>query len=176
MHSDRAIIITGVKGSGKTTKLLNIIRLLKDKGIGIIGFIAVGEWLNGKRNKYTLVDAATEKSIVVCSVVQKEGYSKFGRFYFNPQAIKFGEKILLEHVTKQRVVVIDEVGPFEMEDRVWHSSLKFQLNSTNNILLIAVRESLVSDVMKKYNLTSASIFNIRVQNSDIVKEVISKMS
>lgn len=168
---NKVIIITGNKGDGKTTKIRDITDLLKDINANIAGFVAVGSWRNGERSSYTLIDLLTDEKSVICTDVATNGYDKQGRFYFNPKAIEFGKGILANVNTKKCVVVIDEIGPFELDNKVWHSSLRVLLDSTNNVLLLSVREKLVKDVVKKYNLNNTSIYNIEVDNHDIVKEI-----
>ena len=134
MSSNKVIIITGNKGKGKTTKLLNIIDLLKKENIRIAGFTAESEWNNGERNKYILVDINSDTSITLCTSNPCEGYKQYGRFFFNPEAIKFGQELLASHRNEKLVVVVDEVGPFELENKVWHSPLKYHLENTQNTI------------------------------------------
>ena len=63
------IIITGNKGDGKTTKLKNIVDLLRAVNVGVAGFVAVGEWQKGERSKYTLVDLVTGKLSTICTKI-----------------------------------------------------------------------------------------------------------
>ena len=169
--SNKVIIITGNKGDGKTTMLLNIVDVLKKNSIDIAGFVAVGEWRNSERSKYTLVDVASGKLALICTDTATKGYDKHGRFYFNPLAVKFGEKILSSTQTRKLVIVIDEIGPFELNDKVWHNSLVHHIEKTQNVLLLSVREKLVDDIVKKYILTNVSVYNTKANVADIVKEI-----
>ena len=169
--NNKVIIITGNKGEGKTTKLLNIIDLLKKENIRIAGFTAVSEWNNGERNKYILVDINSDKSITLCTSNPCEGYKQYGRFFFNPEAIKFGQELLASHRNERLIVVVDEVGPFELENKVWHSPLKYHLENTQNIILLSVRKKLVNDVLEKYNLHNATIYDIEEPIHNIIRKI-----
>lgn len=171
MTNNKVIIITGSKGEGKTTKLLNIINLLKKENIKIAGFTATGEWNNGERNKYTLNDINSEKSVILCTGFPVEDYQQHGRFYFNPKAIKFGNKLLKTNAKENLLIIIDEVGPFELDDQVWHNSLSQQLKTTQNTILLSVREKLVNNIIEKYNLKNASIYTIKEPDLNIVREI-----
>jgi len=172
MNSNKVVIITGDRGVGKTTKISDIINLLRENSIPVAGFVAIGEWGNGERSKYTLMDIVTGKSAIICTVKSTVGYAKHGRFYFNPLAVKFGENILYRQQDSSRVVVIDEIGPFELEGKVWHNLLVYNLKNTQNILLLSVREKLIDDIIEKYNLSNVSIYNVQESSTDIVKEII----
>jgi len=169
--NNKVIIIKGNKGDGKTTKLKNIVNLLKTANVGVAGFVAVGEWQNGKRSKYTLVDILTFKMSVICTVTATDGYQKHGRFYFNPNTIEFGENVLANIPTKKNVVVIDEIGPFELDGEVWHNSLQSLLNNTNHVLLISVRNKLIDEVINKYKLKNMLVFDVKSSDNEIIKKI-----
>jgi len=156
--NNKVIIITGEKGEGKTTKLLNIVRLLQNEGVQVIGFVAIGKWIKGVRHDYKLSDINSQESIILCTVLPVKNYKKHGKFYFNQAAINFGTKLLKTNSSKNLVVVIDEIGPFELENKVWHPSLKDHLETTQNTVLISVRKKLVNNIIDKYNLKKVIVF------------------
>ncbi len=49
---------------------------------------------------------------------------KSGRYYFNPAGLAEGnELIALNNLKEKQLVVIDEVGPMEMNDQGWAESI-----------------------------------------------------
>ena len=171
MHNSKVIIITGEKGDGKTTKLLKVVKGLINSGIQVIGFVAVAEWVDGKRNMYLLRDINSGQSVLLCTVVPTLNFTKHGRYYFNKDAIAFGQKILHAENSKESVVVIDEVGPFEIDSKVWHSSLLFHLNNGSR-LIITVRKSLVDSIILKYKLLNVVIYNADEPERIIISEIL----
>ena len=169
--NNKVIIITGKKGEGKTTKLLSIIDLLYEKKISTIGFTAKAEWEDGERNKYTLVDINSNNTITMCSAKPNENYSQNGRFYFNPLAIIFGDNILSNNTNKKSVIVIDEVGPSELDNKLWHKSLMHNLENTKNTILISVRETLVKSVINKYSLSNVKVYTLDEPIHNIISEI-----
>ncbi|MBC8319383.1 MAG: hypothetical protein H8E34_01535 [Bacteroidetes bacterium] len=172
MNTNKVIIITGDKGEGKTTKLLNIIDLLKKENISIAGFTAQAEWIDGVRNKYTLHDVNSESAITLCTGYKIEGYYQHGRFYFNPQAIDCGINLLTTKYKSKSVIVIDEVGPFELKNKIWHDGLLYQLKNTANTILMSVREKLVCDVIEKFSLKTVIIYKLNEPNIKIINKII----
>jgi len=169
--NNKVIIITGEKGEGKTTKILSIIKLLNVENINIIGFTAKAEWENGKRSKYTLIDIATDKTITMCSDKPNENYNQYGRFYFNPLAIRYGNKLLSASTNKKSIIVIDEIGPFELDNKLWHNSLQLILNTNQNTIILSVRKKLVSDIIDKYKLENVVVFSVSEPCQNIIKEI-----
>lgn len=171
MVKNNVIIITGNKGEGKTTKLQRIVKLIKKEKISMTGFLAYADLKDGDRNGYTLVDIVSSKSIILCSNEPCSTYEKIGRFYFNPLAIKFGQKLLNTNPVEKTLIVIDEVGPFELQNKIWYDSLVYQLGIPKNVILLIVRAKLVDEIIRKFEITNTNIYKLSVDDIDIVNEI-----
>ena len=171
MVKNNVIIITGNKGEGKTTKLQRIVKLIKKEKISMTGFLAYADLKDGDRNGYTLVDIVSSKSIILCSNEPCSTYEKIGRFYFNPLAIKFGQKLLNTNPVEKTLIVIDEVGPFELQNKIWYDSLVYQLGIPKNVILLIVRAKLVDEIIRKFEITNAKIYKLSGDDMDIVNEI-----
>lgn len=171
MVKNKVIIITGNKGEGKTTKLQRIVKLIKKEKISMTGFLAYADLKDGDRNGYTLVDIVSSKSIILCSNEPCSTYEKIGRFYFNPLAIKFGQKLLNTNPVEKTLIVIDEVGPFELQNKIWYDSLVYQLGIPKNVILLIVRTKLVDEIIRKFEITNAKIYKLSGDDMDIVNEI-----
>ena len=171
MVKNNVIIITGNKGEGKTTKLQRIVKLIKKEKISMTGFLAYADLKDGDRNGYTLVDIVSSKSIILCSNEPCSTYEKIGRFYFNPLAIKFGQKLLNTNPVEKTLIVIDEVGPFELQNKIWYDSLVYQLGIPKNVILLIVRTKLVDEIIRKFEITNTNIYKLSVDDIDIVNEI-----
>ncbi len=171
MVKNNVIIITGNKGEGKTTKLQRIVKLIKKEKISMTGFLAYADLKDGDRNGYTLVDIVSSKSIILCSNEPCSTYEKIGRFYFNPLAIKFGQKLLNTNPVEKTLIVIDEVGPFELQNKIWYDSLVYQLGIPKNVILLIVRTKLVDEIIRKFEITNAKIYKLSGDDMDIVNEI-----
>lgn len=171
MIKNKVFIITGKKGDGKTTKLQRIIEILKQQNQTIVGFIASAEIIDGQRNTYNLSDINTHASMQLCTSIPNKDYQKIGNFYFNEECIRFGNKVLEISNTEKKVVIIDEIGPFELKGMLWHKPLITQLHKTNNVVLISVRESLINDVINKYEISDFSIYKVDDDEMEIIKQI-----
>lgn len=172
MASSKVIIITGSKGEGKTTKLQELVKLIKESGISINGIIAEALIINNKRNTYSLLDIESNNSYILCSSNTIKNAIKIGNFFFNKDAIKFGNQIIMSDRDDKNILVIDEIGPFELKDKVWHNSLNTQLNHTNNLIIITVRNSLIKEVIQKYNIKNPKIFSVGENTENIINEIL----
>lgn len=175
MANNKVILITGNKGEGKTTKLRGIARILKQEKIPVVGFLATAEINNGHRNTYKLSDINTGISNQLCSSIPQQNHQKIGKFYFNEETLKLGNSILNNIGNEKKVVIIDEIGPFELQEKLWHLPLLYQLNKTTNVVIISVRNSLVEDVIKKYSITNYRCYKVIDNDEEIINEIKQEM-
>jgi nucleoside-triphosphatase THEP1 len=174
LANNNIIIISGKKGQGKTTKVKRIINVLRNIGVRMSGFITTTD--DDNRMTYILNDLNSGKSIVFCSLTNYDSsWEKIGKFYLNNSALTFGNNILQSNFTNNKLVIIDEIGSFEMNNKGWHDSLMYQLNTTDNTLLLIIRESLVEDIILKYNLKKVISYNVYESDLKIIDDITKKL-
>lgn len=158
----KVVVITGDQGEGKTTFLEQTLQLLRSANIQYSGILARGTWKNGFRDRFFLEDLQSDKKIVFCQRSIKEGWDKIRHFYINPEGQEFGKHALShEYVKHSSIVVIDEIGPFELEGRGWAGSLEVLLKSRISVLLVVIRRTLLGDVLQKWQITNTKQFDIK---------------
>ncbi len=125
------------------------------------------------RDTYILNDINSSDSIIFCSKVQQDlSVEKTGNFYISNDAIIFGNNILQTNHTDNTLIIIDEVGPFEISGNGWNDSLQYLLQETNNTILIVVRKSLVDKIITGYNLKNAVSYHVTEPDSKIVDYIL----
>jgi len=165
----RMIIIKGEKHRGKTSFAQKITDELKEKNYKITGFLAPGEFdLNG-RSEFSLQDLKNGKTHLLCSNKADKNLKKTGRFYFRESGLQFGRKILkTENLIGSDFVFIDELGPFELKGKGWSSSVEELLRNPDFKLVCLVRENLVYDILRRFGITDALIFDISEDSTETV--------
>lgn len=161
LKKSEIIIITGDVHQGKSTFTGNIIKNLKDRKVQIAGFLSVGVNKNGVRYGFELFDIQTSRQVELCTKeINKEWFS-FGHYYFNPDGIRFGEEILSEeNISGKQLIIIDEVGPIELNNKGWSGSIETLTNKYQIPQLWIVRKSLVRKIARKWNVGNVYIFDI----------------
>lgn len=95
------------------------------------------------------------------SEAHSAGWEKTGRFYFNPGAISLGNKILCNpDINNNDLVVVDEVGPFELDGKIWADSITKQIMGGSSPLLWVVRRQLAGKVIGKWKLKDPVIMDV----------------
>ena len=176
MQNRSIYIISGKQGFGKTTMLKSIIGELQSKGVKVGGFIAEGTWMNGIRDGFSLLRIIDNYSIPLCQSKPKKGYFNLGRFWFNPEAVKIGEETLDYGMTKDvDIVVIDEIGIFELQEKIWYNSFLKLLNERKMPVLITVREKIIKEVIEKFQLKNVIIFKSDEDTNSCAETIIDSL-
>ena len=172
MASQKVFIITGAQGEGKTTRLKEVLGLLQKNRRTFAGFVAEGTWENNKRTAFTLVNIQSGESVPLCSIVAKDNCLQEGRFYFNRAAIARGEKWLLDcDVSSAEFAVIDEIGIFELDNKIWHTAFQKLLNQSDCHLIITVRKSIIDRIIQKYRLKNVEVFSVKDKAVEIAERI-----
>lgn len=170
------IIIKGDTGEGKTTFTGKIIEHLRKNNKRVSGFLAIGVHEEGKRIGFDLQDISTSDQFRLCRTTMQEGWMKTGIYFFDPDGISRGEAILAKAALGNNdLIVIDEIGPMEMNDQVWAKSVKLLCQSSDVLQLWVVRRNLVDIVIRKWNTGTIWIFDISEDNPQNIARKIEEM-
>ena len=165
LKQKKVVIVTGEKHEGKTTFLINLVNDLKQSDIKIGGFVAHGKFENNKRSEFELENIKTAERKIICSIRGYQNQKKTGPFYFYETGLNFGNEILkYENLKDIKFAVVDEIGPFELRGQGWTNAIDKLLEQTEIIQIWTVRKSLVYDVLRKFGINKAYIFDISQDN------------
>ena len=171
MKQHRVFILTGEQGSGKTTRLQEILNIFRKEDLPFFGFYALGYWENGIRSKFDLTDIISGEKFLLCQR-KTDGKTKNGTFVFYPETIRKGESLLRYGMKNpDNLAVIDEVGPFELKGKVWDTIL-WELIKKQQPLLLTVREKLLKEITEHYNLKKVWIYPVRQPASVTAKDIL----
>ncbi|MCX6246032.1 MAG: hypothetical protein NTU98_15165 [Bacteroidetes bacterium] len=173
-HASRppVIIVTGEIGEGKTTFVSKVAGTLKEKGYNPTGFLALGVHENGKRTGFDLLDLHSSQKTEICRNTPYKDRLQHGHYFFNPDGFAEGNAILKKaQVNASNFVVIDEIGPLEMNNKGWSDAIRHLCVQGSILQLWVVRKSLVEKAARKWNVGNVFVFDIA---KDTAEEVIRK--
>lgn len=160
------IIVTGEREGGKTRFLNELFENFLKKGKSVGGFLSLGTFNNEGERDFELMDLSSGIKIPLASRSPSNSYLLLGRFFFNPLAIKFGNEIILNAMNKNvDVIIMDEIGPVELEGNAWFNALNKVLSEYEGKLFISVRKRLVEAVIEKFSLRNATVIDISQSES-----------
>jgi len=154
-------IISGERGEGKTGFLMEILAELSGKGVRVRGIAAPGHIRGGARSGFSVLDLATGMSEELCSVTPSLGCEQHGIYYFRPEGLSFGYRALSPPVPgKTDLLVIDEVGKFELEGAVWAGCIDRLVGMPYPPMIWTVRRSLVDAVAERWPTTRQIVVEV----------------
>ncbi len=157
----RIFILTGLASEGKTTCARKLAELVRKNGIPVGGILSDKIRSDSRITGYNLVDIDTGESKVFLSEDEECGTEKIGRFTICPDGLAMGINILNSlKAGEGKLVIIDEVGRLELNNRGWSDSAGKLLQLSSNNVLMTVRDTFLGDVIKKWDLNEAVILKV----------------
>jgi len=162
MKSLQVIFITGPVGSGKSTFIRELILFLSLKKFTLKGIYSKGLINPDGTKDFILCNISGSDEVFFATMKPVPGFINNGSYFFNPAAIKYGESILEDSLkSNPDLIIIDEIGPVEINDKIWASSLSSILEKYKGILILTIRKNLVNDVKQKFNIETPVIYELK---------------
>ena len=143
-------ILTGPIQTGKTTSLLNWSANRNDV-YGILTPV-----INGKR---VFMNANTKEQFPMEATDGEKEIVSVGRFTFSRIGFEKAIQIIREAIPKNGWLVIDEVGPLELRNKGFSDIIKDLLSTSDQKVILIVREGLAQVVKEYFKIAEAEIIN-----------------
>ncbi len=167
----RVYILTGPQGSGKTTLLKELLVQLRQHGCAVAGIRAPVVMKDGTRIGYDIVDVHTGVTLPLCRIGQRDPVASAGPFGFDLEGIRLGTAaLLLEAAGRCDLVVVDEIGPLELNGGGWAPALRPLLESYAGRLLLVVRPDILGKVLEQWNIRPVATWDPALHAVDHIAE------
>jgi nucleoside-triphosphatase THEP1 len=167
-----AVVITGATGSGKTTLTREVIERLRARGLRVAGILAPGILTGGRRTGFDLVNLATGEQLPLAREQGNPGgsHARWSRFAFSPEGLALGRRALTDDARGADVMVVDEVGPFELSGGGWAQPLDALAHGYGGALLLVVRESVVDAVRARWGAADTTVCDVADADPDAIAD------
>jgi nucleoside-triphosphatase THEP1 len=147
------VILTGGRGSGKTTTVLNLAQRLREEGHSIAGIAAPAVMLEGKRTGYLIRDLSTGQEVPYATRTGESHQDNPIPFSFLEDGHDFGIQVLKRPAAlKSDLLIVDEAGPLELKGKGWAEPLRDLLSRRIGPTLLVVRPSLIDSITSLWAL------------------------
>lgn len=171
------VIVTGDVRQGKTTFMQSLLPPLARRNISVGGFLALGVHENEERTGFDLLDIATGQTTPLCTIRPLPGALQTGRFSFFEEGLNKGRELLAPENNRQHdLIFIDELGPMELNDKGWSSSVARLLNEMRTPQVWVIRRPLVEKMLDKWNIKPALVADIATDPVEYVAEVLCEIA
>lgn len=166
-------VVTGERGSGKTTAAARVADILRGKGVRVGGFLTPGEVRDGRRWSIDLVELGSGRRMAMATRDPECPWPPLGPFRVDPEALAAGAALLSpEAAHAHDLLMVDEVGPWELGGDGWAGALD-ALQGTGTPLLLVVRRSLVAEVLARFAPGSdAPVWDVETTSPDVIAEAV----
>jgi nucleoside-triphosphatase THEP1 len=169
-------VLTGRINQGKTSFTLQLIEMLQNQGLTVRGFVTMGNTNDSYRNAYKIKNLQSGEETALCSTQPDLAKPNYGRFYFEESGIEKGCNIIAQTLTQPAdLLVIDELGPMEINNRGWAPAVESVVKENSTAQFWVVREKLVKPMMRKWNVGDIVVFELGADSADYIAETITGM-
>ena len=142
------ILLTGERHGGKTGLAMEIIAQARAKGLHVAGIASPGLWEGGQRSGFDILELDTGQRYPLSRRIQ--GLRPMP-FMFDAQALSKGKAALSQSRCRDAdLLVVDEVGPWELEGGGWADRLPGLLSLHPPVQIWVVRRSLAQAVQRHF--------------------------
>jgi nucleoside-triphosphatase THEP1 len=163
-NKPKIYIITGKIGSGKTTLIKKLIQKFQFEKIPVSGIYSARILENGITTGYYVVNISTGEAETFLREFGDENQQRIGKFYIDSKGVQKGNEILMN--SQSKLIIIDEIGKLELEDRGWAHSLEQLVTDSKSNLLLSVRKEVLHEVTEKFKISPEIIFNVEVEKDE----------
>ena len=144
------ILISGPSGSGKTTFCSKLVSLARSSNTSIGGILCLAVFEGGNKVGIDQYDIKSEKQQRLGLRSKWMDSYAVGCWHLSKNVISWGNQALAE-LTKEDVVVIDEIGPLELENGSgYQQALRLLDERCYRLAFVAVRPSLLLVAQKRW--------------------------
>lgn len=151
------VIVTGERGAGKTTLAAAVVERLRAVGVRVGGVLAPGTYRDGRRHSFDVIALATGERRPLSSRDPLPGWIEERCFWADPEGLALGNAALA--AGGAGVIVVDEVGPWELAGSGWAARLDDLVRGTAPLLLV-VRHACLFDVVSRWELDAAVVVEV----------------
>jgi nucleoside-triphosphatase len=128
------ISITGMPGVGKTTVVHKVIAILKEKGLKAGGIYCPEIRVNNVRVGFEIIDLLTGNRGILSHIDQNDG-PRVGKYRVNLQDLSnIGVKGINKAIREADYIVVDEIGPMELQGEDFREAVKNIVEGTKPLL------------------------------------------
>ncbi len=170
----QVFIITGAIGQGKTACVQQILKMAAAANIPVAGIYSPRIVEQGETVGYDVVDIESGSREPFLRSTGDEAYEKIGRFQIFPQGLHLGRCALADaRAARNHLVIVDEVGKLELDDKGWLPELVPLLES-GNTMVMTVRDVFAEMVIRNLKIAPTAVYNQSDNSNENIADMIVK--
>ena len=148
------IVVTGEIQSGRTSLVHALCSRLDTLGNQLGGVIQVAHLPHKEKISYAISDQATGNCMEFKTLKEHPDSFFVDGYYVHKEAFKWAYDVTIASLDKADYIVIDEIGPLELQQKGFHLLLEKLLSSFEKHLIVVTSNEHVGAIIKKYQLST----------------------
>ena len=167
-----SVFITGPPRIGKTTVIKRVMAVLEEAGFRAGGIFCPEICGGGRRLGFEVIDVLTGDKGVLAHILQRSG-PRIGKYRVNLDDLsRIGVHAMKTAVEEADYIVIDEVGPMELQGRDFQLAIMKALESSKPVLGI-LHWKMKHPIIKSIKaVKGVKIYEVTRENRDSIHEVL----
>ncbi len=154
------VVVTGPRGSGKTSLVADLVRQLRESGDPVVGFVQPAMVRAGQRAGFQIVDLTSGRQAPLATP-RADGRGEHGTgFVFHAEGLALA-RAALDSPPQGAVLVADELGPVELRGGGHMATVRRALCLPGpRVAILVVRRSLVPALLSRLRALEAVVLDV----------------
>jgi len=171
----KRVVISGVRGTGKTSLIMGLIKEFQCQGIDVKGVLSPGVFDGEEKIAIEMIDLAAGESRLFARLAEEATTTlQFGDWAFSQETIQWANQ-RLSLIESADVLVVDEIGPLELDmNRGLHTGLDLLASDIYRLAVITVRPKCLTALSER--LHSLSVYSLSQWGAEALKTEILRIA
>lgn len=162
------IILTGKIDVGKTSFILQLIEVLKQKQLKVSGIYSRKIYQKNERIGYDVVDIKTNTSEPFLRINTHSNSDGIGMFKILPRGLQLGiNSLAIANSSDSDIVIVDEIGRLELSGKGWMNQVRQLVALQQTNLLLVINENFIEELSQHLNIKNKLL--IKVPDDNLIK-------
>jgi nucleoside-triphosphatase len=158
-------IITGDPGVGKTTAVIHLAEMLKQRGLSVGGIVSREVRNDNVRTGFEFVDISSNETAVLSSIT---GIGpRVGKYKVDIEGCKFAVQVLRRALADADIVICDELGPMEFNSKEFVDCVRDMLDLDKRVIAV-VHKKLRHPVIDQFREKAVFLIDLDIRNRNKV--------
>ena len=163
---DRIVLLTGEREVGKTHVCQRVVEEARRRGFSCAGVLSPALFDGQEKVGISLVDVASGEERPLASADDAPEGVRWGKYRFVPSSLAWGAELLAK-ATPCHLLVVDELGPLELElGQGLAKALDVLAQGGFSLALVVVRPALLDELRERLKGKLTMVLEVTLSNRD----------
>jgi len=166
----RILVLSGPSGCGKTRLCARVVEMARAQGLAVGGVLTVPRYSGEHKVGLDVQDVRTARSWPLAEGAAGPDGPTTGAWYFHTSGLEAGRQAL-EHAVPCHILVVDELGPLELDrGGGWRAALDVLASGQFRLGLAVVRPALVPRFLELLGTADVPVVQVTLDGCEALAD------